>query len=1106
MRSLSLVLIIAIFEIISLGAGERGFFEGDTSSLSTLSRRASRVKRRELKSHRTYFSKSYLNSDGTVTIEISSGYIHYRDEKGEFHEIERDFRKVEGNKRVYGVKRGLFRAYISGDVGDDYIMRFETRDGDSFRAKVLSMGYMDMRSRRYVEIARFNPDSISAVGNKVYCYNAFPGIDIVYEYMDTRLKERVVLGESARRDLPSPVDFGIPLRQALLVIKLRFEVSEGVEAFAGGKKISKGRRKGRLRRMVFDVPYDGENRIFFCDVRSRVRYFLERDVAFERSDEDSVGGIRSWCLMRRLVYTEGGRNYILTGVPYEWIASRDRGVIELDPSVSIQPPTHDVWIEYGKRNNFNSYSQLRIGRQDGWPWKRSLVKFDLSAIPEDAEITSAKIMLYFYGAYGRNKISRYVKCHQVLKPWAEEYATWYNYGPGPTWNTPGVGFDNVDAKSQPEDCHFWYKDYGWKVYYITNLVRRWVSGEAENYGVIFWAVDEDDYTNGDEKRCYSSEYTGDVNKRPKLVVTCSSRYIAKYSYNVYGRVSRVEYGNRMVEINSYENNRGWLKRRTYRRYEEGEKYRMEVTSFDNVGNILSIKDSYGNHTYEYDNLYRLVSYTGPDGSVREYSYDRNGNITRMGDRTFSISSTSNRITSSGYRYDANGNMTRHNGRLVEYNWRGQMVRYVLGYNINSSYDSFGQRVKREFYIECVYYITSGQNVLEEYNKKQELEALHIYNGISRIATIKGGNIYYVCQDQVMNSRAIVDDVGSVVQERSYYPYGEKRAASGNISKYQYSGKEEDPNGLYYFGARYYDPSIGRWLTCDPAGQFHSPYSYCGNNPLVFVDPDGEWIQFVIGAMINVILNAPNIDDWKDFLGYAAIGAFGAGIGMFGTPANWTLNTAIGAVQGGIVQGLNSSLTARSWDAFGSGFKSGAIAGGIAGFMTSEATINFLRGDGFVNNETLFNRWNDGSIEGYKRIAERFGDGEFVSSDHPIWDQPNISDGGRAMTNRITGKIYYNENAFKDGYHMFLEVSGKEKWLSNMVRSGQLPAEWTNAEVLSFKYLYKNYGLIHPSSSPMDLWFTSNRFLVDLYTGRYCGESYFWKRRWFDWIYRIPRRY
>ena len=228
-----------------------------------------------------------------------------------------------------------------------------------------------------------------------------------------------------------------------------------------------------------------------------------------------------------------------------------------------------------------------------------------------------------------------------------------------------------------------------------------------------------------------------------VVVTCSSRYIAKYRYDVYGRVSQVEYGNGMVETNRYEDNRGWLKERTYRRYEEGEKYRMEVTSFDNVGNILSIEDSYGNHTYEYDNLYRLVSYTGPGGSVREYSYDRNGNITRMGDRSFSISSTSNRIVGGGYGYDANGNMTRHNGQVVEYNWRGQMVRYASVYDYNFSYDSFGQRVKRECYGDCVYYITSGQNVLEEYNEDQELEAVHIYNGIVRVATIKGEKVYYV---------------------------------------------------------------------------------------------------------------------------------------------------------------------------------------------------------------------------------------------------------------------------------------------------------------------------------------------------------------------------
>ncbi|MCK5148084.1 RHS repeat-associated core domain-containing protein [bacterium] len=46
-------------------------------------------------------------------------------------------------------------------------------------------------------------------------------------------------------------------------------------------------------------------------------------------------------------------------------------------------------------------------------------------------------------------------------------------------------------------------------------------------------------------------------------------------------------------------------------------------------------------------------------------------------------------------------------------------------------------------------------------------------------------------------------------------------------------------GSDYFGARYYDPSIGRWLTPDPADQYHSPYVYCDNNPLRYVDKDGR---------------------------------------------------------------------------------------------------------------------------------------------------------------------------------------------------------------------------------------------------------------------------
>ena len=73
--------------------------------------------------------------------------------------------------------------------------------------------------------------------------------------------------------------------------------------------------------------------------------------------------------------------------------------------------------------------------------------------------------------------------------------------------------------------------------------------------------------------------------------------------------------------------------------------------------------------------------------------------------------------------------------------------------------------------------------------------------------------------------------------------------------YKFSGKELDEEyGLdyYYFGARYYDPSIGRWLAPDPLAEKYphlSPYSYAANNPLKFIDPDGRAL-YLYGIKMN----------------------------------------------------------------------------------------------------------------------------------------------------------------------------------------------------------------------------------------------------------------
>ncbi len=175
-------------------------------------------------------------------------------------------------------------------------------------------------------------------------------------------------------------------------------------------------------------------------------------------------------------------------------------------------------------------------------------------------------------------------------------------------------------------------------------------------------------------------------------------------------------------------------------------------------------------------------------------------------------------------------------------------------------------------------------------------------------------------------------------QRDYYPFGEVYDAAGNDDVlYQFTGKEFDTGvSLHYFGARYYDARIGRWLVLDPARQYFSPYVYAGNNPLVYVDPNGELAWFVpilVGAAVGgtaggIIAHNNGQAWWKG----AIVGGFiGAGVGSFAA-------SVLGATGVGTASGwgtVTTALNSANWNMATAALQGGDVwKAGIAGFGTS----------------------------------------------------------------------------------------------------------------------------------------------------------------------------
>jgi len=150
------------------------------------------------------------------------------------------------------------------------------------------------------------------------------------------------------------------------------------------------------------------------------------------------------------------------------------------------------------------------------------------------------------------------------------------------------------------------------------------------------------------------------------------------------------------------------------------------------------------------------------------------------------------------------------------------------------------------FVQPVKTTTEPEQPLLSQTPKQTDKTAYFYANGQKIVSMDAGGILYYITDHLGGTNKVYDQDGNVVSENEYYAYGQDKLETGEEQDYKYTGKEEDDStGLYYYGARYYEPLAGRFMAIDSVkGDIQDPqslnrYAYTRNNPLKYVDPSGN---------------------------------------------------------------------------------------------------------------------------------------------------------------------------------------------------------------------------------------------------------------------------
>lgn len=377
-----------------------------------------------------------------------------------------------------------------------------------------------------------------------------------------------------------------------------------------------------------------------------------------------------------------------------------------------------------------------------------------------------------------------------------------------------------------------------------------------------------------------------VNLRKVKRKNKGTSYTCNYLFNLSGRIAKIKLPVRLGSIKfTYDS---CLRTKSI----ESKMWSQSIPEdgYDSCGNLMKIhqQDAIGELTscYTYDSLHHLISETGP--AEHSYCFDSLGNRMSKNGISHEVNAL-NQLTQQGkvsYEYDPNGNQSKRICSTKETTYQYDALDRLTAVikedkKTEYLYDSFHRRLKKTSFIRQRSKWREVDSSIFLYQGDKEIGALDSAGKIIEMRALGLGNngeigaaVLLEIKDQTLcplhdfrgNMVALVKvDDGTLVESYRYTAYGEEQIfdSCGNrqstaFCPWRFSSKRIDPEtGWTFFGRRYYDSEVGKWVTPDPLRFIDGPNVYCfvRNRPMKYLDPDGRWLSEFIGDNYEIAMNS-----------------------------------------------------------------------------------------------------------------------------------------------------------------------------------------------------------------------------------------------------------